>query len=97
MDVYHTGKDDSADHRLVKERMLEVAIPKPSEDGSSLKLEDCLEEYFNNRVDVRRLLARRNTLQTSRPTIQEIEKASAQVETISLGASRKSMFKFLSQ
>ena len=66
MDVYHTGKDDVDDHKIVKERLLEVAIPEPTKDGSEIKLEDCLEAYFNNRVEVKRDLQRRNTLQSVR-------------------------------
>src|ERR1700761_4092189 len=66
MDVYHTGKDDSDDHRIVKERLLDVAIPDPPEDapesGYTMKLEDCLENYFNNKVEVKRYLQRRNTV-----------------------------------
>jgi hypothetical protein len=37
----------------VYERLLNLAIP-PDEDGKGIKLEDCLEEYFNARVDVLR-------------------------------------------
>jgi hypothetical protein len=66
MDVYHTGKEDKDDHRLVRERLLEVALPGPSEDGSIIKLEDCLESYFNNKIEVKRHLLRRNTVQSFR-------------------------------
>ena len=65
MDIYHTGKEDAADdHKFVNERLLEVAIPPPPEDGSPITLEDCLEHYFNNRIEVKRHLQRRNTLQS---------------------------------
>lgn len=67
MDIYHTGKQDTDDHRFINERLLEVAIPT-LEDGShpkEIKLEDCLEEYFNNRIEVKRYLERRNTLQST--------------------------------
>jgi hypothetical protein len=66
MDVYHTGKDDLDDHKIVQERLLEVALPDPPEDapesGYTIKLEDCLENYFNNQIEVKRHLQRRNTV-----------------------------------
>lgn len=67
MDVYHTGKADRDDHRIVRERLLDVAIPPPPEDGSVIALEDCLEQYFNNKIEVKRHLQRRNTLQSVKP------------------------------
>lgn len=66
MDVYHPGKEDNDDHRIVRERLLDVAIPNPPEDGSVIRLEDCLESYFNNKVEVKRHLQRRNTIQSFR-------------------------------
>lgn len=51
VDLYHQGKGDKDDHKLVYERLLNLAIP-PDPDGKGIKLEDCLEEYFNNQVDV---------------------------------------------
>jgi hypothetical protein len=67
MDLFHTGKEDPADdHKFVNERLLEVAIPEePSEGNSVITLEDCLEHYFNNRIEVKRHMEqqRRNTLQ----------------------------------
>lgn len=57
MDIYHTGKEDAADdHKLVNERLLQVAIPSEPIDGKVITLEECLESYFNNRVEVRRHL-----------------------------------------
>ncbi|KAF2429069.1 cysteine proteinase [Tothia fuscella] len=67
MDVYHTGKEDKDDHRIVRERLLEVSISEPPEDGSPIKLEDCLENYFNNKIEVKRHLQRRATLSSIRP------------------------------
>lgn len=67
MDVYHTGKEDRDDHRIVRERLLDVAIPPPSADGSVIRLEDCLEQYFNNKIELKRHLQRRNTLQSVKP------------------------------
>lgn len=61
MDIYHTGKEDaSGDHKFINERLLEVAIPEPT-DGKTVTLEDCLESYFNNKIEVKRHLERRNT------------------------------------
>lgn len=68
MDLYHTGKEDlQDDHKFVNERVLEVAIlDEPPEGGSVITLEDCLEHYFNNRIEVKRHLEnrRRNTLES---------------------------------
>ena len=62
MDVYHTGKEVNDDHRIVRERLLQVAIPENPEEGTEIRLEDCLESYFNNKVEVKRHLQRRNTV-----------------------------------
>ncbi|KAE9374391.1 cysteine proteinase [Stipitochalara longipes BDJ] len=64
MDLYHTGtEDDPDDHKYIHERLLEVAVPDPPADGGSVSLEDCLESFFNNQVDVRRyILERSNTM-----------------------------------
>ena len=67
MDIYHTGKEDASDdHKFVNERLLEVAIPPEPTDGHTLTLEDCLEAYFNNRIEVKRYMERRNTLGSTR-------------------------------
>lgn len=67
MDIYHTGKEDvTDDHKFINERLLEVAIPPEPTDGQNLTLEDCLEAYFNNRIEVKRYLERRNTLESTR-------------------------------
>lgn len=79
MDVYHSGKEDRDDHRTVSERLLNVAIPNVSPEGTVIKLEDCLEQYFNNRIEVKRDLQRRNTISSFRD--REPEKGSVvQVE-----------------
>lgn len=64
MDIYHTGREDAMDdHKFVNERLLEVAIPSdPADRERSIPLEDCLEAYFNNRIEVKRYLERRSTL-----------------------------------
>jgi hypothetical protein len=62
MDIYHTGREDKEDdHRFVNERLLEVAIPE-QEGDHVICLEDCLETYFNNRIEVKRYLQRQNTI-----------------------------------
>lgn len=68
MDIYHTGKQDTDDHKFINERLLEVAIPTlpNGEHPAEVKLEDCLEEYFNNRIEVKRYLERRSTLTSMR-------------------------------
>ena len=64
MDIYHTGREDTADdHKFVNERLLEVAIPPDHpESRTSIPLEDCLEAYFNNRIEVKRHMERRTTI-----------------------------------
>ncbi|KAH8664088.1 ubiquitin carboxyl-terminal hydrolase-domain-containing protein [Xylariales sp. PMI_506] len=53
VDLFHQGKNDEADHKVVYERLLNLAVP-PDTEGKGIKLEDCLEEYFNSQVDVHR-------------------------------------------
>lgn len=63
MDIYHTGREDlTDDHKFINERLLEVAVPfDPADPQQSVPLEDCLESYFNNRIEVKRYLERRST------------------------------------
>lgn len=69
MDMYHTGKEDPQDdHKFINERLLEVAILDEAPDGRDvITLEDCLEHYFNNRIEVKRHMEnqRRNTLKSA--------------------------------
>ncbi|ETS80203.1 hypothetical protein PFICI_07732 [Pestalotiopsis fici W106-1] len=53
VDLFHQGKNDEADHKVVYERLLNLAVP-PDTDGKGIDLEDCLEEYFNSEVHVHR-------------------------------------------
>ena len=82
MDMYHTGKEDPHDdHKFVNERLLEVAILDEAPDGRDvITLEDCLEHYFNNRIEVKRYreYQRRNTLKSASLAegATKIEKAS---------------------
>ncbi|KAF2142805.1 uncharacterized protein K452DRAFT_357885 [Aplosporella prunicola CBS 121167] len=93
MDIYHTGKEDVADdHRFVNERLLEVAIPEYDPTRTEpIKLEECLEIYFNNRIEVRRHLERRTTLERqgqAQPHLDRLpEKSSAMhVEAVEEGS-----------
>jgi hypothetical protein len=63
-DTYHEGKEDpDFDHKVIKERLLNIAIPDETPEGRPIKLENCLEGYFNTRVDVDRYkLERSNTI-----------------------------------
>ena len=62
MDLFHFGKeDDKDDHKFIRERLLEVAVPEDKKDGQTITLEECLETYFNSRVEVKRYLERRST------------------------------------
>ncbi|KAE8450098.1 hypothetical protein EG329_006879 [Mollisiaceae sp. DMI_Dod_QoI] len=64
VDLVHGGKDDNDDHKLIHERLLNVAVPDEDPEGAAIKLEDCLESYFNNKVDVNRFLERTHTNQS---------------------------------
>ena len=66
MDIYHTGRENKEDdHKFVNERLLEVAIPE-QQGQDIITLEDCLETYFNNRIEVKRFLQRQNTMSSMR-------------------------------
>lgn len=53
VDLFHHGKSDESDHKVIYERLLNLAVP-PDPDGKGVRLEDCLEEYLNAQVDVLR-------------------------------------------
>lgn len=53
VDMYHQGKSDKDDHKVVQERLLNLAVPEDV-DGRGVKLEDCLEDYFNTKVEIMR-------------------------------------------
>ncbi|KAJ5182724.1 hypothetical protein N7492_000340 [Penicillium capsulatum] len=83
MDIYHTGKEDvSDDHKFINERLLEVAIPPEPTDGQALTLEDCLEAYFNNRIEVKRYLERQQTLSSSNSADSLCKGFTAHVEEV---------------
>ncbi|ETN40415.1 uncharacterized protein HMPREF1541_04692 [Cyphellophora europaea CBS 101466] len=87
MDIYHSGKEDTADdHKFINERLLEVAIPEnPDGEQKEITLEECLEEYFNNRVEVRRYLERRTTMNSMKsPVDGKLKAAAIHVETMEI-------------
>jgi len=94
MDIFHTGKEDATDdHRFVQERLLEVAIPEEPSDGKVITLEDCLEIYFNSRIEVKRYLERRATISSmrSRWSVSSVSKAQAlHIEHVELDESQPS-------
>ncbi|KDN63030.1 putative ubiquitin carboxyl-terminal hydrolase [Colletotrichum sublineola] len=74
VDLFHQGKNDKDDHKLVYERLLNLAVP-PDPEGKGIRLEDCLEEYFNTRVDV---------LRDSHEEKKELERSASSKTTIRL-------------
>ena len=81
MDIYHTGKEEAGDdHKFVNERLLEVAIPTDITDGP-VKLETCLERYFNNRIEVKRYLERRGTLNSIKSSDSFLSSDSPQIDS----------------
>ncbi|KAL9601711.1 MAG: hypothetical protein Q9219_002322 [cf. Caloplaca sp. 3 TL-2023] len=93
MDIFHHGKEDAGDdHKFVNERMLEVAIPEEPADGSVLTLEMCLENYFNNRIEVKRYLQRRQTHGSvrSQASFDSSKGSTSHVETVEVDESMPS-------
>lgn len=87
MAIFHDGKeDDINDHRFINERLLQVAIPPPRDDGEPILLEDCLELYFNSHVEVNRYLQRRNTVD-SVSSDSFTKEGISHVETVELNGS----------
>ncbi|KAM3073402.1 hypothetical protein ACMFMF_006609 [Clarireedia jacksonii] len=86
MNIMHPGIEvPKDDHKYVYERLLDVAIPDDLDiptlaDGSRrpIRLEDCLEAHFNNRVEVHRRLKRSATTSSTRSNQSSIEKSTAQ-------------------
>jgi len=68
MDIFHTGKEDASDdHKFVNERLLELAIPDEPLDGHVITLEECLELFFNNKIEVKRYLHQLESRNTVSP------------------------------
>lgn len=81
MNLFHEGRKDVDDHKLVHERLLNLPVPDISEipEGKDLKLEDCLEEYFNTRVEVKRDNPEKETLyDDSRRILDENDRNAAE-------------------
>lgn len=71
LEIAHEGLDSKEDdHKFVNERMLLITIPGNSEDPP-ITLEECMENYFQNSVQVFRQLARRKTLDNSSGSFPE--------------------------
>ncbi|KAH8702495.1 ubiquitin carboxyl-terminal hydrolase-domain-containing protein [Talaromyces proteolyticus] len=91
MDIYHTGKEDTLDdHKFVNERLLEVAIPPEHTDGTPITLEECLETYFNNKIEVKRYMGRRGTVSSMRSFDSATKGGAIHVESIEIGSSTSS-------
>ena len=94
MDIYHNGKEEADDdHKLVEERILEVAIPEEPPGGGAMPLEDCLETYFNNRIEVKRYLERMSTMSSMRPRALSLDSGKPQahhIETVEADNTRPS-------
>lgn len=95
VDLFHNGKRDADDHKVVYERLLNLAVP-PDPDGKGIKLEDCIEEYFNTQVDVLRDNPEEKKVSDLGSTAsgQHIEDAAQNVEDSSQGSSRPPLTKF---
>lgn len=88
MDMFHGGKEDvSGDHKFINERLLEVAIPPEPTDGRALTLEDCLEAYFNNKIEVKRYLEKQHTLESQKSMDSLSKGVVAHVETVEVDPS----------
>ncbi|KAL7271839.1 hypothetical protein RUND412_005379 [Rhizina undulata] len=87
VDIAHGGKemvDD--DHKFISERLLNVPLPKEfSGSKMPLRLEDCLDEYFGSRVEIKRKLERRATGDSARSS-DSFKGNSLHIETRDLGS-----------
>ena len=88
MDIAHGGKEvKEDDHRLINESLLHVPVPGMAHDVPIL-LEECLEQYFSNSIQVSRQLERRRTLDVGdAKTVASIaRKYSLHIETVELSS-----------
>ena len=101
MDIFHTGKEDTNDdHKFINERLLELAIPEEPSDGHVITLEECLELFFNNKIEVKRyldLLERKGTLNSirSHQSFDSSKAHASHVEVAELDTSQPSSPKVL--
>lgn len=66
LDIEHEGKEDATDdHKLVNERLLLVSVPETENTDEPILLEDCLEQYFANSIQVSRQIERRKNFSIS--------------------------------
>ncbi|KAI9772932.1 MAG: hypothetical protein M1840_008814 [Geoglossum simile] len=74
VDIYHTGREeDTADHKFVNEQLLEVAVPSDPGNGQPIPLEIPLENYFNNQIEIKRYLQRRDPMDPEKAGFAHIE------------------------
>lgn len=92
MELFHSGKEDTdSDHKLIHERVIEVPVPVEPDDGPGITLEDCLETYFDNRVEVNRFQHyRRNTVSSMRSGMSVDKGQSIHVEAAGINDSQPS-------
>lgn len=92
MDLFHSGKEDAdSDHKLVKERVIELPVPEEPDDKRHIALEDCLTAFMDNRVEVNRVQQlRRNTLGSVRSDMSDEKGQSLHVEIAAVDESQPS-------
>lgn len=91
LEIAHEGKEDNTDdHKLIKERMLLVSVPGGEEDKPIL-LEQCLESYFANSIQVSRQIARRKTIGSLDDPRGRTRKFSVSIQTTEVTGSSTSI------
>lgn len=80
-DLFHSGSEDNDDHKFITERLLDVAVPDDVPKDSVVSLEHCLEEYFNNKVEVKRGLRKQSTL---KPAATNDNSGAIHIESVEL-------------
>lgn len=91
LEIAHEGKTDKDDdHKLIKERMLLVSVPG-GDEGQPILLEQCLENYFANSVNVTRQIERRKTLGTIDAPVGRARKFSVSIQSKEVNGSSTSL------